>query len=103
MNATFDLNRFGKLIKADILINKGTVIKLLLGLLLLMGIVYFFVYMSGTTLFYAVHEGEIAYVGGVYETYLAILNICIFLIPILIFFLKNYFFCCFLINPNCNT
>jgi len=41
MNSTFDLKRFGKLIKAETLINKSTIVKLLLGLLLILLIVYY--------------------------------------------------------------
>ena len=41
MNSTFDLKRFGKLIKAETFINKSSIVKLLLGLLLLLLIVYY--------------------------------------------------------------
>lgn len=42
MNSTFDLNRFWKLVKTETLINKSTIIKLLLGWLLLVLLVYYY-------------------------------------------------------------
>jgi len=90
MNSTFELNRFGKLIKTDFLINKSTVVKLLLGLLLGMSIVYFFnayFFSPKTTSTIIINDEVISGDAEVaYNLYLPLLEICIFLIPILIFY-----------------
>jgi len=89
MNSTFDLNRFRKLIKIDLLINKSAVAKLLLGLLLGMSIVYFFttyIFSPSPSSTVIDSEGVSVVVGIGSDSYLSILEICVFLIPIVLFY-----------------